>query len=139
MKTFVLVTFLGLSGLTNLACAEQQGVSTSEARHEAQSTPGQFVSVGKHEVRGSVRIEVRPEGAYLVLDPDFYSSNGPDLRVVLRDSKDMSVMQIIADLQQTQGAQEYPLNFNQGTLAQFDEVSIYCAKAHVDFGIARLP
>jgi hypothetical protein len=85
-----------------------------------------------------VRIEKRASGAFLVLADDFKTSPGPDLRFVLRDSEGAVSMAVVGPLAQFHGAQEYPLDLNEAELMPFDEVSVYCAKFHVDFGIAKI-
>ena len=100
---------------------------------------GEFASLGHHLVMGSVEIEQTPvTGLYLALGPGFETSQGPDLRIVLRDSSGIRPMTVVATLDQTTGAQKYALSLDEKVLANYDEVVIYCAKYHVDFGIAKL-
>lgn len=140
MKTVMLSVFIGFMGMSGAACANSgNGSSLSGARAAAEAMPGQFVSVGNHHVSGMVSLEERLEGTFLALQEDFMSSSGPDLRLVLRDSTGQVPMRVIAPLHRFSGAQEYALNLTANELAPFDEVVVYCAEFHVDFGIAKLP
>lgn len=126
-------------GMSNMAYAQSsEGPALSDSRLAAAAMPGEFVSIGNHEVTGAVQIVSGPEGAILLLSNDFMTSSGPDLRLVLRDSTGQAGMQVVAPLQQFQGAQQYMLELDEQTLALFDEVVVYCLKFHVDFGIAKL-
>ena len=140
MRKILFTVLIGSFAFASSACAKDNssGASTTQARESAESMPGEFVSIGNHHVSGRVEIENRPEGAVLLLKEDFMTSSGPDLRLVLRDSTGHVTMQIVSPLEQFQGAQEYALNLDAQTLSQFDEVVVYCAKFHVDFGIAKL-
>ena len=100
---------------------------------------GTFAPSGPHQTEGTVRIEASSGMVtYLVLDSDFRTVAGPDLRIVLRDSSGLSAMRVLAPLLQVEGEQNYPLSLSAAELSGFDEVVIYCAKFHVDFGIAKI-
>ena len=136
MKALMVSTFLVICAAVTTTNAQELMSAPTET--QAPMMPGQFVSVGGHQVTGSARIENRFDGLYLVLDDNFTSSEGPDLRLVLRDSSGANMMIFVAPLQKYQGAQIYKLNTDEQTAARYDMVSIYCAKFHVDFGIANL-
>ncbi len=134
-----LALFMGLvlaSGFGNVACADGSGAMDSV--QAAQAMPGQFVSVGSHAVVGTAKIEKREAGTFLVFGDDFLSDAGPDLRLVLRDSTGVTMMEVVAPLKMVQGAQEYQISLANDLLAKFDEIVIYCAQFHVDFGIAKI-
>lgn len=116
----------------SFACPEYCNTSSEDV------ATGSFESIGNHKVVGSVRIEKIIDNYFLTLNPDFSSATGPDLRVVLRDSRGITPMKIISILELSQGEQKYPLSLNSQELSLYDEVVIYCAKFHVDFGIAKL-
>lgn len=136
MKSLTLVTFTFAALFFGAGCA--QNSNPKDTKLLAQQNPGQFVSIGNHTVKGGVKIETRNDGSYLVIDDNFNSTAGPDLRLVLRDSSGNSQMQIVAPLAKTQGSQEYLLDLDSSLLNQFNEVAVYCAKFHVDFGIAKI-
>ena len=97
---------------------------------------GSFSGVGGHQVAGTVKFEdIQGLGTYLSLESDFQTTPGPDLRIVLRDSKHVLQPFTVAMLDQVKGKQKYMLNASG---AGYDEVVIYCAKYNVDFGIAKL-
>jgi hypothetical protein len=135
MKRLILTTVVFLSGVANMAQASSSSVVMSGTQVVSE---GAFASIGTHAVEGAARVEQRADGAYLVLSEDFNTVAGPDLRVVLRDSTGAMTMVVVAPLNGFQGIQEFALPLNEAGLQGFDEVVIYCAKFHVDFGIAKL-
>lgn len=90
----------------------------------------------KHSTAGSFTVTKKASGLVLTLDKSFSTSTGPDLRVVLRDSTGRNPMVVVSELKSFSGAQQYMLNLSEADLSKFNEVVIYCAKFHVDFGIA---
>ena len=100
---------------------------------------GAFMPVSdKHMIQGDVTIAEQNGKPYLFLQSDFRVTPGPDLRVVLRDSKGRNPMIIVAPLQATEGSQYYDLPVSADMLPMYDQVVIYCAKFHVDFGVAAI-
>lgn len=99
---------------------------------------GTFVSVGQHQVKGTIMIEKHSIiGNYLALETDFQTDPGPDLRIVLRDSTGVNSPITVATLDQTNGTtgkQKYSI----GAVDGYDEAVIYCAQYQVDFGVAKL-
>lgn len=136
MKNSMLALIAMLSlAVGQVACAQ----SSSSESTRALAAPGEFVSVGNHRVTGAVFVETRTDGLYLVLNDDFESQTGPDLRVLLRDRQNPAQMLVVEPLQAPRGRQEYKLALTAEELRAFNQVSIYCAKFHVDFGVADLP
>lgn len=136
MKRSILI----MVGALSLAVGQAACAQTSSAEStRALAAPGEFASVGNHRVTGGVLVETRTDGLYLVLNDDFESQTGPDLRVLLRDRQNPSQMLVVEPLQAPRGRQEYKLALRPEELRAFNQVSIYCAKFHVDFGVADLP
>jgi hypothetical protein len=97
---------------------------------------GSFTGVDRHQVAGTVKLESHLViENYLALESDFQTTPGPDLRIVLRDSKGQLPDLTVATLDQTKGKQKYILNSSG---SGYDEVVIHCAKYNVDFGVAKL-
>lgn len=99
---------------------------------------GQFQSVGGKQTSGNLTIENKLGGLYLRFAKNFKTDMGPDLRVLLRDSKGQTQMIEVASLKAFNGEQEFQLPVLQGDLSKFDQVVIYCMKFHVDFGVAQI-
>ena len=99
---------------------------------------GHFESVGAKQTSGDIVIHNKLGKLHLRLAANFATQMGPDLRVVLRDSKGITPMVIVDALRGFTGEQEYELALSADDLKNFDQVVIYCAKFHVDFGIAQL-
>ena len=101
-------------------------------------TMGKFMPTSSgHRIEGTFEIHKKEARLVLVFNSDFNVDHGPDLRVVLRNSMNNIPMQIIAPLKQFEGEQAYELPLSEEELLAFDQVVIYCAKFHVDFGIGN--
>lgn len=124
--------------LVGSGCQANSNDDAGTAQKLESVEPGTFISIGNHQVEGSARLESRADGVYLVLEEDFMTVSGPDLRLVLRDSSNQKPMEVIAMLTAFQGLQEYKLSLSEEALQELDQVVVYCAKFHVDFGIAKL-
>jgi hypothetical protein len=100
---------------------------------------GKFVGQGLlHRIKGDINIIQLDQSLTLNFSSDFKVTAGPDLRVVLRDSKNKHAMIVLEKLKSVDGAQSYLLPVNLQVLAEFDQISIYCQKFHVDFGVAEI-
>lgn len=133
----IAIILLAVVSFANSACADKD--SSQNSNFQQQAATGAFSPVDNtHAIAGTLTVEKRAEGVYLILNEDFMVSSGPDLRVVLRDSSQVAPMIIVDGLQAFQGRQEYLLPLTEEGVKSFDQVVIYCAKFHVDFGIAGL-
>lgn len=135
MKNIFTIVFLSL-GLINASCADDNNFGTRQSLDNV--APGTFVSVGNKNVKGTLIIEERGDELFLILNSDFKTQSGPDLRVVLREGTNHDSMLTISDLLAFDGEQEYKIPLTKEALEVFDHIVIYCAQAHVDFGIASL-
>lgn len=99
---------------------------------------GEFAPVdSRHMIQGSFSLHEDGAALKLLFDSNFKVTAGPDLRIVLRDSKGQKPMVVVAPLAGNDGQQEYDLSAFASSISDFDEVLIYCAKYHVDFGVGK--
>lgn len=132
MKQFIIA--LGFLAMIQSG-ANASSLQTSTAVEPA-AVLGMFESVGQKNTMGDVSVEQRVDGLYLKFAANFKTDEGPDLRVVLRDSNGHQQMLILESLKMFKGQQEYKLPISKADLMKFDQVVIYCLEFHVDFGIA---
>ena len=111
-------------------------VSANAATASTGKLHGNFVSAAAgHISEGAFQVVNRGPELFLDFDSSFKVTPGPDLRIVLRNSTDNSMI-IVDRLNATEGAQEYKLPFTVNDAPKFDRVAIYCLKYNVNFGIA---
>lgn len=134
LATTLLATSIALAGCNNQK-DEQPKEKTEQTSHEHKHDhhkvlTGEFKS-GEEEVSGHVKIE-----NHQIKLTDFQSAKGPDLYVYL--TKDGNIKE---------GKQLEMVDYNKPTqtfdikdadLDQYNEVTIYCKKAHVIFGAAKV-
>ncbi|KYG65808.1 hypothetical protein AZI86_01675 [Bdellovibrio bacteriovorus] len=99
---------------------------------------GSFMPVGAKRTTGDLSIDQKMGKINLKFARNFETQHGPDLRVVLRDSSGVTPMIVVETLKAFKGEQEYMLPVSAEELTKFDQVVIYCAQFHVDFGIAKI-
>lgn len=110
----------------------------AQAENYSPIGTGSFVSVGTKMTKGELQVVEHGQEVHLKFSANFSTQEGPDLRVVLRDSTGAHQMIVVESLKSFSGAQEYVLPISKHALSNFDQVVIYCAEFHVDFGIATL-
>lgn len=120
---------------------------TSSSSAPRNLASGSFIS-HEHETRGTVRVLELPDGQRILRLEDFRTSNGPDLKVWLSDSKvvdgadgwfvfdDGSYLDLGA-LKGNVGNQNYVLP-KEADLRQFRSLAIWCDRFNVSFGAAEL-
>lgn len=135
MKNIFMIVFVSF-GFISASCASDNNFGTQGSLDEVKI--GTFVSVGSKNVKGTLSLYDQGEELFLVLNSDFKTQSGPDLRVVLRKGDDHESMVTISDLLSFDGEQEYKISLAKEDFDMFDRVVIYCAEAHVDFGIAKV-
>lgn len=92
-----------------------------------------------HKAQGVVALIKMNQGLYINLDKNFRVTEGPDLFLMLRNTKNGSVgMPILAPLKQYSGAQMYRINLSEKDLLKYDQVIIYCKRFSTLFGLAPL-
>ena len=136
MKT-LLLSLMVVYGSVNAVNAM---TDISIAKQEKQVlTTSTFSPIDRtHDIEGSLKIEEVGGKILLTLNDDFKVQRGPDLRVVLRDPCFPEEMVVVAKLTSFNGKQVYELPVSKEMLKDFSQVVIYCAKFHVDFGIADI-
>lgn len=92
---------------------------------------GDFAGQNKMTVKGHAEIE----NDKLMLT-DFSSSKGPDLHVYLTKDGDVDNGYEVDKVDYTKASQTFTLT--KSDLKQYNQVVIYCDKAHVTFGAADL-
>lgn len=100
---------------------------------------GTFVGVGDgiHDASGTASIyELGSDQTVLRLE-DFYSTNGPDLKVYLSTSKSASDYVSLGDLKANRGNQNYDIP-DDIDLQKYDNVLIWCEPFRVLFGSAEI-
>lgn len=103
------------------------------------SYAGTFVGVGDgiHDAGGRAYTVQLEDGSSVLRLEDFYSTNGPGLRVYLATGTDASDYLSLGDLKANRGNQNYGIP--AGTdLERYDHVLIWCEPFSVLFGSARL-
>lgn len=92
-----------------------------------------------HKAEGSTSLVKMNQGLYITLSNDFKVTQGPDLFLMLRNSKNNSTgMFTITLLKQYAGGQMYKVNLSEQDLVKYDQVIIYCRRFSTLFGFAQL-
>ena len=100
-----------------------------------------------HPTRGRASIYQTPDGKLELRLTGFVTSNGPDVHVVLAQSRDENLKQDFVKgqlnsmelglLKANEGNQNYDLP-DSADLGKYDSVVIYCERFHAVFGVAKL-
>lgn len=106
---------------------EKSNVKTDKTK----KLSGNFESKNGEKVEGKAKIE----NGKLMLD-NYKSSKGPDLYVYLTKNGDIKSGKKISTVDYNKSKQTFDLN--NVDLNKYNEVTIYCEKAHVIFGGAKL-
>ena len=93
---------------------------------------GSFMGQNKMMVKGSAQIKDNK-----LMLTDFSSSKGPDLHVYLTKDGDIENGYEVAAVKYNEATQTFDLDSSMN-LADYNQVNIYCDKAHVTFGTAEL-
>lgn len=124
--------------------AAGMGVEVSEGMDEmAGGSDGSLMVVGSgefeglygHRASGTAKIISVGDQTYLRFE-DFSVTNGPDLKVYLTPTGDISDGHLLADLKGSRGDQNYLLG--EGDIEEAGYVVIYCQPFHVYFARAPL-
>ena len=107
--------------------SEDSNVKTDKTKH----LTGTFSSKNGETVEGQAEIK---NGKLMLTN--YKSSNGPDLYVYLTKNGDIKNGKEIAMVDYDKEKQTFDLK--NVDLSKYDEVTIYCKKAHVIFGGAKL-
>lgn len=92
-----------------------------------------------HKAEGMVSLVKMNQGLYLNLAKEFKVTEGPDLFLMLRNSRNNKVgMFIVNPLKQYSGPQMYKVNLTEQDLVKYDQVIIYCKRFSALFGSAVL-
>ncbi|MBL7554959.1 MAG: DM13 domain-containing protein [Bdellovibrionaceae bacterium] len=92
-----------------------------------------------HKAQGYATLMKVNQGLYVQLDKNFYVSEGPDLFLMLRNSKNAHIgMTILTPLKQYSGAQMFKINISEQDLIKYDQVIIYCKRITTLFAFAPL-
>lgn len=131
----------GMSGETAGMAADSGPMTAdqSEAAYPALQYMGQFIGVGDgiHDAGGSASIYEIDEGMSVLRLEDFFSTNGPGLRVYLSTDKGASDYVSLGDLKANRGNQNYDIP--AGTdLEKYNKVLIWCEPFRVLFGSAEV-
>ena len=113
---------------------------------QAQMPVDEVIAVGElkgsnflHKAQGMVAITKSNQGLYLNLDRNFSVTRGPDLFLMLRNSKDSrAAMPKLATLKQYSGAQMFKLEISEQDLMKYYQVIIYCQRFSSLFGFTIL-
>lgn len=105
---------------------------TTESKTADKGTlEGTFSGQNKEEVEGKATIK---DGELKLTD--YKSSKGPDLHVYLTKGGDIKGGKEIAEVPYDKDTQTFDVKGVD--LSKYDEVTIYCKKAHVTFGAAKI-
>lgn len=107
--------------------SEDSNVKTDKTKH----LTGTFISKNGETVEGKAEIK---NGKLMLTN--YKSSKGPDLYVYLTKNGDIKNGKEIAMVDYDKEKQTFDLK--NVDLSKYDEVTIYCKKAHVIFGGAKL-
>lgn len=117
--------------------------SASPSDPQGMMTPasyaGTFVGVGDgiHDAGGSAYTIPLEDGSSVLRLEDFYSTNGPGLRVYLATDTDATDYRSLGDLKANRGNQNYEIP--EGIdLEKYNHVLIWCEPFSVLFGSAEL-
>jgi hypothetical protein len=92
-----------------------------------------------HRAQGEVKIVKMNQGIFLSLDQNFSVTRGPDLFLMLRNTKnDKAGMPILATLKQYSGSQMFKLEISERDLMKFDQIIIYCKRFSSLFAFSEL-
>ncbi|MDU0420203.1 DM13 domain-containing protein [Staphylococcus simulans] len=143
-KTYLLATTLLATSITLAGCNnekdEQPKEKTEQTSHEhkhnhhkvltGEFKSGEFKS-GEEEVSGHVKIE-----NHQIKLTDFKSAKGPDLYVYLTKDGNIKEGKQLEMVDYNKPKQTFDIK--DADLDQYNEVTIYCKKAHVIFGAAKV-
>ena len=80
-----------------------------------------------HKAQGTASLVKMNQQNYISVDNAFKVTAGPDLYLMLRNSKDNKVgMFPVTSLTQYSGAQIYKVNLSDSELQKYDQIIIYC-------------
>lgn len=129
------------SGLSSLSSASEvgsyvidQGLSLNDSDLSVELlASGSLWKEAKYEVEGAFRFEKRKEGTYLVVESDFKTKKGPDLKFVLSTMDYTSVKAktallgslIVGELQSFEGEQEFLLPAGTDVL-KYKSLLVHC-------------
>ncbi|WP_412519516.1 DM13 domain-containing protein [Staphylococcus simulans] len=131
----LLATTIALAGCNNQN-NEQPKEKTEQASHDHKDhknhkvLTGEFKS-GEEEVSGHVKIEDNQ-----IKLTDFKSAKGPDLYVYLTKDGNIKEGKQLEMVDYNKPTQTFDIK--DANLDQYNEVTIYCKKAHVIFGAAKV-
>ncbi|EHJ08801.1 DM13 domain-containing protein [Staphylococcus simiae] len=111
----------------NKAKSEDTNIKTDTSKH----LMGTFSSKNGEKVEGKAEIK---DGKLMLTD--YKSSKGPDLHVYLTKNGDIKKGKEISTVDYDKKTQTFDLKHVD--LNKYNEVTIYCKKAHVIFGGAKL-
>ncbi|GBG97306.1 DM13 domain-containing protein [Lactococcus termiticola] len=115
-----------------LIYCDKAHVTFGEAKLTSQMLKGSFTGMNDKKVSGTVTVANNK----ITLD-NFKTDEGPDLHIYLAKDGDVKSGIIDAKISLTEGKQEFDIP--AGTdLSKYNSVLIYCDKAHVTFGEAKL-
>ena len=134
----------------NQSLATETSVKTTKiAQNRGTIRVGTFVS-GEKSTQGNIRLITNNGKSSLELEPNFKTSNGPALVVILHKSDNIlettqppnyplqeSDYLVLAPLQKNNGAQSYSIP-NNIDLADYQSVAIWCRQFNATFGTAVL-
>lgn len=109
---------------------EMKDEKTSKDNAKVEKT-GMFKSENKEKVEGKAMIK---DGKLMLTD--YSSSKGPDLHVYLTKGNKIEEGKKIDEVKHDEATQTFDLKDIDAE--QYDTVTIYCDKAHVIFGSAKL-
>ncbi|OYZ23251.1 MAG: hypothetical protein B7Y39_05530 [Bdellovibrio sp. 28-41-41] len=114
--------------------------SSAQILNNSVVASGQFMgSDSMHKAQGQVALVKMNQGLYLNLAKEFKVTEGPDLFLMLRNSRNSKVgMFIVNPLKQYSGAQMYKVNLTEQDLIKYDQVIVYCKRFSALFGSAAL-
>ena len=114
-------------------------MNVSMAMTPLVSYAGTFVGVGDgiHDAGGQAYTILLEDGSTVLRLEDFYSTNGPGLRVYLATDPTGSDYHSLGDLKANRGNQNYQIP-DDIDLDRFDHVLIWCEPFSVLFGSAHL-
>ena len=115
------------------------GPSDTQDMMTPVSYAGTFVGVGDgiHDAGGSAYTIPLGDGSSVLRLEDFYSTNGPGLRVYLATDTDATDYVSLGDLKANRGNQNYEIPEGLD-LEKYDHVLIWCEPFSVLFGSAEL-
>lgn len=118
----------------NTSVNESLPASATEAAMPETVLTGSFESQA-HHTEGQVRVVQLEDGSVVARIEGLSTSNGPDLRVTVRNSQGERVD--LGALKANQGNQNYVLPQDL-SVEEIGSLSIWCRRFNVDFGTAEL-